>query len=104
VPHGWEYLHPVQDVQAATAAIRAGLKSRSDVIKGLSGDPETVDAEAAADKERADALGLVFDSDPSNDPRVGPPTGEQPRTQVPSDAADVSESATDTTENDEDDE
>jgi len=44
-------------------AIRAGLMSRSEVISGNGYDAEDVDREIAADNARADALGLVFDSD-----------------------------------------
>ena len=44
-------------------AIRAGLMSRSEAISGNGYDAEDVDREIAADNARADALGLVFDSD-----------------------------------------
>jgi len=45
--------------------------SRSEAISAFGYDAEDVDAEIAADNRRADALGLVFDSDP----RQGPPGG-----------------------------
>ncbi|XZG69247.1 phage portal protein [Chitinibacteraceae bacterium HSL-7] len=60
VPQGWEYLHPVQDVDADIKAIDAGLRSRSSVITRRGDDPEAVDMEAAEDAARAKSLGLTF--------------------------------------------
>ena len=51
-------MHPTQDIQAMRMAVDAGFRSRSSVIAALGDDPATVDAERAADKERADSLGL----------------------------------------------
>ena len=48
-------------------AIRAGLMSRSEAISGFGYDAEDIDREIAADNQRADELGLVFDSDPRYD-------------------------------------
>ena len=57
-------------------AIRAGLMSRSEAISGNGYDAEDIDREIAADNARADALGLVFDSDPrhDNDAMTAPPS------------------------------
>lgn len=62
--HAWPYTHPVQDVTATTAAIKAGLTSLSAAVAEASGeDAETVLAQIAADLARADALGVKLDSD-----------------------------------------
>lgn len=58
-PDGWEYIHPVQDVQAKQLEVEMGFRSRSDVIAERGDDPEEVDEERAADKEREDDLGLT---------------------------------------------
>lgn len=58
-PHGWDYLHPVQDVQGKVMAIDAGLTSRDRVISERGDDPRKIDKERAAAKERADKLGLA---------------------------------------------
>jgi len=50
----------MKDVQAAIMAIGAGLKSRSQAISERGYDAEQVDAEIAADRERAEGLGLAF--------------------------------------------
>ena len=48
-------------------AMRAGLLSRSEAISSFGYDAEDIDREIAADNARADALGLVFESDPRHD-------------------------------------
>ena len=63
MPQGWPYLHPVQDVEAAKAAIRCGFTTRSAAVSEQGEDAEAIDAEQAADNARADALGLSYDSD-----------------------------------------
>lgn len=84
VPQGWQYLHPVQDVQAAEIKIRAGLGSRAASVSELGEDVEVIDAEQAADNARADRLGLKHDSD-----------GRQSKTQASAAPARESEPAPD---------
>ncbi len=63
VPQGWPYMHPVQDVTAAEKAVRAGFRSRSGVVSEAGEDAEVIDQEQKNDNERADDLGLRYDSD-----------------------------------------
>lgn len=63
VPHSWPYLHPVQDVEAERASVRAGFTSRAAVVSERGEDAEAIDRENAADNKRADDLGLSYDSD-----------------------------------------
>lgn len=58
-PQGWEYIHPVQDVQGKKLAVDAGFRSRSSVIAERGDDPEAVDEERAADQARAKELDLL---------------------------------------------
>lgn len=60
----WSWVNPLQDVMTEKEMVRCGFKSRTAVIHELGYDPEQVDAEIAADNERADSLGIVTDSDP----------------------------------------
>ncbi|MDQ7776129.1 phage portal protein [Paracoccus aminovorans] len=60
LPPKFDYVDPMKDVQAEIMAIGAGLKSRSQAISERGYDAEQVDAEIAADRERADGLGLAF--------------------------------------------
>lgn len=66
MPQRWPYLHPVQDVEAEQAAIRAGFTSRSATVSEHGEDVEEIDAQQAADNARADELALKFDSDGRN--------------------------------------
>jgi capsid protein len=58
-------------VQAAIAAIRAGLQSRIDAVTAGGGDAAEVLAEIAADLDALDALGITLDTDPRH-PVSGP--------------------------------
>lgn len=64
IGQGFEYVQPLQDVQADLMAARAGFDSRDQIIAKKGGDPEQLDAEIAAGNARADGHGLVLDSDP----------------------------------------
>lgn len=70
-PHGWSYIHPVQDVQGKALEVASGFTSRSSVISARGDDPETVDRQRAADLERSEKLGLVA-------PVEEPPADEPP--------------------------
>lgn len=67
-PHGWAYIHPVQDVQAKKLEVEEGFRSRSSVITERGDDPETVDAERAEDQQREIDLGLGFEPVDPNAP------------------------------------
>ncbi len=60
VPQGWAYIHPVQDVQSRMLEVNAGFGSRSEMVLRTGYDAETVDAENAADQQRAQSLGLNY--------------------------------------------
>lgn len=57
-PHGWDYIHPVQDPQGKKLEVDAGFRSRSSVIAARGDDPDMVDEERLADQTRADDLGI----------------------------------------------
>ena len=67
IPQGWQWVDPKKEFDAMLTAIRAGLLSRSEAISSFGYDAEDVDREIAADNARADALGLVFESDPRHE-------------------------------------
>ncbi|UZR28093.1 phage portal protein [Methylococcus mesophilus] len=78
IPQGWQWVDPKKEFDALQTAIRAGLLSRSEAISAFGYDAEDVDREIAADNARADALGLVFDSDPRHDRAAAPARGSAP--------------------------
>ena len=71
VPQGWQWVDPEKEFKAVVLAIRAGLMSRSEAVSAFGYDAEAIDREIAADNARADALGLVLDSDPRRVVRTG---------------------------------
>lgn len=50
-PEGWEYIHPVQDIEGKLKARDGGLVSTSQLISERGDDPKKVLAEIKADKE-----------------------------------------------------
>jgi lambda family phage portal protein len=63
-PSGWDWIDPQKDVEAKMMAVRCGFTSREDVCAGTGEDAATVDRKQVRDNLRADAAGLVYDSDP----------------------------------------
>ena len=80
-----EMISPADEVPHTVSMIRAGLMSRSEVIRKMGYDPEIIDAEMAADNKRADGLDLVLDSDARHRTAVGNPT--EPAGQAPAEGA-----------------
>lgn len=70
-PHGWAYIHPVQDVQGKALEVLNGFRSRSDVVGERGDDIEAVDLERQADQEREVELGLRPDPTAMPDPNGG---------------------------------
>ncbi len=64
VPQGWQWVDPVKDAAATETLIALGIKSRSEAISERGLDPESVDAEIAADQARAKGLGLFAGRSP----------------------------------------
>ena len=74
IPQGWQWVDPKKEFEAMKTAIRSGLLSRSQAISGFGYDAEDMDREIAADNQRADELGLVFDTDPRHDQATPAPS------------------------------
>lgn len=75
IPPRWAYLHPVQDIEADIAAVRAGFTSRSDVVSEWGEDAALVDLQQERDNQRADTKGLRYSSDAryaASGPKVDP--------------------------------
>jgi lambda family phage portal protein len=67
IPQGWQWVDPQKEFNAMKIAIRSGLLSRSEAISAFGYDAEDIDQEIVNDNQRADQLGLVFDTDPRRD-------------------------------------
>jgi lambda family phage portal protein len=86
LPQAHEYINPVQDVQARRDEVRAGFRSRAEIVSERGYDVEEVDTEIAADNKRADGLALRYDSDGRTDLKGGNPEEDAPETQGAFDA------------------
>lgn len=62
MPPARGHIHPVQEVEAARAAVEGGFWSRRRAVAELGAEVSAIDAENAADKARAEALGLSYAS------------------------------------------
>lgn len=69
-PHGWQYIHPVQDATGKALEVLNGVRSRSSWIDERGDDPEAVDKEREADAAREKGLDL---QSPSNLPPAPKP-------------------------------
>lgn len=76
-PQRWAYIHPVQDVDAQVAEVRAGLTSRSAIVSENGEDAEEIDRQQAEDNKRADELRLTYSSD-GRQPLSGPSASSAP--------------------------
>jgi lambda family phage portal protein len=70
VPVEWamprfDYINPVDDVQADNLSVRSGLRSWEDVVASNGRDPDVVYEEIRRQQERARKDGVILDSDPS---------------------------------------
>jgi len=78
VPPVRQWVDPAKEIGATLDAIRGGLGSRDTSASAQGFDVEEIDSENARDQERADKLGLVYDSNARDRTSAGMPTGESP--------------------------
>lgn len=64
-----QWVDPKKDVEAELDAIAGGLMSRREAVTSRGVDIEALDAEIAADKARAESLGLTFTNNRKKDDR-----------------------------------
>jgi len=67
IPPRREMIDPRTEVMANVAEVRAGFKSRSEVVQAYGGDPARTIEQLARDNERARELGLVLSTDGANE-------------------------------------
>ena len=64
VPSGWPWINPKDDLDAKMMAVRCGFTSREAVCAETGEDASQIDQQQVRDNKRADAAGLIYDSDP----------------------------------------
>ncbi len=62
IPQGFAWVDPLKEQKAQMNAVRCGFKSRAEVVSELGYDVEEIDEEIKNDNERAQKMGLKFDS------------------------------------------
>jgi len=67
IPPGFAWVDPLKDIKAQVMAVRAGFKSRAEVVSEQGYDAEAIDREMAAENARARELGLSYDTDAGGD-------------------------------------
>jgi lambda family phage portal protein len=64
IPPRWDWVDPLNDIQAQVLAMEAGIVSRRKVVEATGYDVEEIDRENAADAARVAALGLQYRTSP----------------------------------------
>ena len=72
-PRGWAWVDPQKEVQAYRDAVRAGFKTQAQVIAESGGDLEDLLVARSNEVDRAEQLGLQFDTNPADDAQGGAP-------------------------------
>lgn len=70
-PPGWVWMKPLEDVMTSILKIRAGLSSREAEAATMGIDVEDIDNANKRDNERAEAAGLVYDTDAAKTDKSG---------------------------------
>lgn len=80
--HRWPYLNPLQDVQAAALEIKTGLQSRTGAAAERGMNAEDIDRQNAEDKDRAEKLGLDYETHTNSDRSLADPNAPDPDSQT----------------------
>lgn len=59
IPPGWSWIDPAKEIAADRDAVEAGFKSRREVVAARGRDIDALDAEIAADRQRAATIGIA---------------------------------------------
>lgn len=70
-PRGWEFVDPQKEADAYVKMVRAGFKTQASVVAVGGEDLEDMLVARAAEVERAEQLGLQFDTNPADDMQGG---------------------------------
>lgn len=84
-PRGWEWVDPAKEVQAYKDAVRCGFKTQAEVVAASGGDLEDLLVALAAERERAQELGLTLDIDPGKVSGAGLTQARPPGSIIPQD-------------------
>ncbi len=72
-PRGWAWVDPQKEVAAYKEAVRSGFKTQAQIVAESGGDIEDLLVARANEVDRAEQLGLQFDTNPADDQQGGAP-------------------------------
>ena len=75
-PRGWEFVDPQKESAANKDLVRSGFKTQAQIVAEQGGDLEDLLMARAAEVERAQQLGIQFDTNPADDLQGGAPDAE----------------------------
>jgi lambda family phage portal protein len=84
-PRGWGWVDPAKEVQAYKDAVRCGFATQAQIVAEQGGDLEDVLVALAAERERAQELGLTLDIDPGKVSAAGLTQARPPGSIIPQD-------------------
>ena len=88
-PRGWEFVDPQKEADAYVKMVRAGFKTQASVVAVGGEDLEDMLVARAAEVERAEQLGLQFDTNPADDMQGGAVNAEPETEDEAEDPADT---------------
>ena len=83
-PRGWEFVDPQKESAANKDLVRSGFKTQAQIVAEQGGDLEDLLLARASEVERAQQLGIQFDTNPADDMQGGAVNAE-PETEDPTD-------------------
>ena len=83
-PRGWEFVDPQKESAANKDLVRSGFKTQAQIVAEQGGDLEDLLLARASEVERAQQLGIQFDTNPADDMQGGAVDAE-PETEDPTD-------------------
>jgi len=84
-PRGWEFVDPQKEAAANKDLVRSGFKTQAQIVAEQGGDLEDLLLARAAEVERAEQLGIQFDTNPADDLQSGSPDAEPETDDEPED-------------------
>jgi lambda family phage portal protein len=84
-PRGWEFVDPQKEAAANKDLVRSGFKTQAQIVAEQGGDLEDLLLARAAEVERAEELGIQFDTNPADDLQGGSPDAKPETDDEPED-------------------
>jgi lambda family phage portal protein len=94
-PRGWEFVDPQKESAANKELVRSGFKTQAQIVAEQGGDLEDLLTARASEVERAQELGIQFDTNPADDMQGGATDAEPETEDEPEDPSEPDNDAED---------